>query len=600
MKRIPLGLGRPLPFLAAALLGAASATSGDSSPAARVPFLFDLHLHGSLSEGAATMAHHSAEAERLGYDGLWWSDHMSRQMAHTYWNQVGFEGSLQQLNGNWFQNEFRLEEELPGACQLSYAAEEPAEGSLHLRARHEVPSGAGWTESRLSFHNTQDFHHRSLICQPEVRLALRLQQADGNASFLIRVSLSSRADGATPEGTVNVLEYHPARMNPPAPAANVARVPLAGFQTGVWNPVALPVAADAAAAFWEGEDQTLTGVELVFLSNHGKAIEMDVDDFRIELAGPTGLPVYRAQEQLLAARHSASLIHHVGMEIEGPVQQPILSISTRDHLLALYPAGIPALIDYRDPASRPDDYPASGVDDIHAQGGVAVLAHLFGALTHGAPKPESAARELARRLLQHQAWGADALEVGYPFRERPLADFLAVWDQLAERGLYLTGIGSSDDHDVLPWDQRGNRWASWLRSTGGSATELIQAVREGQVLFGDPTAFDPAGDLVFEQAGGAYSMGDVVPTGAGTEQLRLRVDGGQAGDDLVLLRNGDEAQRLSLAGAVLDQQVDQAVAPGDWLRLELRDASDQPYLLSNPIYFVEIGVTPPPHRTPGP
>lgn len=588
------------PFLVALLLGALSAAGASPASAPRQPFLVDLHLHGSLSEGSATMAHHSAEAERLGYDGLWWSDHMSRQMAGTYLNAVGFEDSLQQQNGNWFLSEFQLEEDLPSSCHLEFQHDDPPQGGAYLRASHAVPSGAGWSESRLVFQNTQRFHHRSLISRPVVKLRLRLDSLGGNSVFLVRVRLSSRADGLSPEGVVNTLEYHPGSMHPPAPAPNVQQIPLQGFDPDLWNEVVLPVGQDAVGRFWEGEDQALTGVELVLLAKRGKQISMDIDDFRIELAGPVDLPVFQAQEQILASRHSTSLFHHVGMEVDGPVQQPVLAISTRDHLIALYPAGIPALIDYRDPGSLPELYPASGVDAVHAAGGVAILAHIFGALTDSGVKPDAQARQLVLRLLQNQAWGADAIEVGYPFRQRPLADFLFVWDQLSARGIYLTGIGSSDDHDVLPWDLRQNRWASLVRSTGSTASELLTAIRGGQVVFGDPTAFAPDGDLLFEQLGGAYSMGDVVPTAGGQQQLHVVVTGAQAGDELVLLRNAAEVQRLPFTGATLDAVLSQEVAAGDWLRLEIRDAADAAFLLSNPIYYIDPQGTPPPDRAPGP
>ena len=49
----------------------------DGGAGREAPLSVQLHLHGSLSECTGTMLHHTREAERVGVDVLWWSDHSS-------------------------------------------------------------------------------------------------------------------------------------------------------------------------------------------------------------------------------------------------------------------------------------------------------------------------------------------------------------------------------------------------------------------------------------------------------------------------------------------------------------------------------------------
>jgi predicted metal-dependent phosphoesterase TrpH len=43
-----------------------------------------MHLHGSFSEGTASMDAHLKQAQRLGVDVLWWTDHDFRVAALGY------------------------------------------------------------------------------------------------------------------------------------------------------------------------------------------------------------------------------------------------------------------------------------------------------------------------------------------------------------------------------------------------------------------------------------------------------------------------------------------------------------------------------------
>lgn len=593
----PFGPRLALCCFAALVFGLAGSAWTSSRLATRQPFLFDLHLHGSLSEGSATMGHHGSEAERLGFDGLWWADHMGRQTSYKYIHTLGFEDSLSESHGASHASELVLEPAWPGSLSHEFLHDDPVKGIAYLRVDAESHSGSVWETNHLDYEASGKSVSKSMLAAPVVLVWARVAASSGDAAFLVRVRLSSRPDGATEFGTPNVLEYLPQGMNAPPPPARTVRVPLPPLPPGVWTRVALPLAQDAML-FPEGVDQSLSKIQFLIQARDEGKFQIDLDDFKIVLTGPTDLELFRAQERFLAERGSPALVQHVGMEVGGPQEQPIEQVSTHDHLLAFYPKGIPALIDYRDPASLPDDYPGSSVAIIQEQGGVAIVAHLFGSSATSTPKSQAVADFLAGRVLRNRAWGADGIEIGYPFRERPLADFVTVWDALSRNGIWITGIGATDNHHVQPWDQRQNRWASWLRAADASAPALCQAVREGQVFFGDPLRFDPNGDVMLEEAGRAYSMGDVVPIAPSNQHLHVHVDGGRAGDDVVLVANGVPQGRRTFTGPSLDRTFTVWAKPGTFVRLELRDPSDQIYLMSNPIYFVDLATTPPPDRAP--
>lgn len=93
-------------------------------------------------------------------------------------------------------------------------------------------------------------------------------------------------------------------------------------------------------------------------------------------------------------------------------------------------------------------------------------------------------------------------------------------------------------------------------------------------------------------------MGQAVPVPEGVQELAIEIDGARSGDVLVLLKNGVEQNRWTFEGRSL--AVTGLVEPqaGDWVRLEVRDTEEQPFLFSNPIYYLAEGQQAPPARRP--
>ncbi|MHC4380566.1 MAG: CehA/McbA family metallohydrolase domain-containing protein [Planctomycetota bacterium] len=573
--------------------------AGDNGIGSVSPYLMELHMHGSLSEHEGTMTNHTANGELFGYDGIWWVDHMDRIVRGRFPFTAGFENTL---DGRFFaaigfKNTFTIEEDIPGSLVLGYGNQSPSEGSFHLESGFSAPAGSGWVESRMLLEGFNRGERTSLMSEPRFQVDARDAVVQGEAGFLLRCTLSSEPDGVTKQGIPYVVEYVPSNFTaPPASGPQVLRQALPAVGSGSWTRLLAHPATDAVPLSPLGWDMAQRKFHLVFFARDGGSVDLDLDDLVYDVTGINNLLIYQEQKNMLDANLSSVLFHHVGSEIAGPFDQQVTQYSTRDHLLGLYDGTPPELESFLPGRPLEAGYPETSISWIQGNGGVAVLAHIFGTFDPPSMQGDANAQTLSQRVRSNRAWGADAMEIGYVQRGRLLKDFVRVWDNLSSDRVYITGVGTSDDHWVLPWDLRINRFGSWLRSPDTSAASLLTTIRGGQVFFGDPHVFDPEGDVVFEQVGGAYDMGDVVPTAASTEDLSMTVSGARIGDELVLLHNRMEIARWSFTTTSLSVTRAVAVAPGDWLRLEVRDGNDAAFLYSNPIYYTDLGTSPPPDR----
>ena len=595
--------------LAAAVLGV-GLLRADGGSAAQSTYLMDLHLHGSLSEGFGTMSNHIQQAVVAGYDGLWWSEHMTRQDNGMFPITIPFEGSLESalLPPPLSVPMMRMEVDGPDPAllDLAYRSSSPAEGQQHLRVTADAAnvSGGGTKFAFLTLNGYDRGHRQSLLSEPVVSTWIRLRNLQGDAGMAFRFRLSGLPDGSTREGTPRFLEFVPGNFNPPPAAPQTTRIATAPLPVDQWIYARVRLAELIGVVAVLEPDMSLIDAELVFYAGNGGKLTVDLDALTIDREGPAGVDSYAAQAQLLPQLTGSGLFHRVGAEVEGPLDQQIQSVSSRDHLIALFPAVTPVALSFPPGSAAALSYPTSGVQGIQAAGGVAVLAHLFGSEQDhnntGIVIPSSTADVLADRVVDNEAWGADAMEVGYPRRGRWLEEFVEVWDRLAADRVYVTGVGSSDNHDLEPWVQRRNRWGSWVVADSSSASDLVKAIRRGRVFFGDPFQFDPDGTFEFREDSYDYWMGDVVPIQSGQEKFRIDLDGAASGDDeVVLLKNGVEVYRRGVdSSGRADFYKRINVSPGDWVRAELRDPQDKAYVYTNPIYFIGQSSQPPSWRDP--
>lgn len=562
-------------------------------------FLVDLHLHGSLSERQGTMLNHTRQAMLAGYDGLWWTDHVEKTMSRYFVHRVRFEQDLDgdAIGGYSTPNgRFAFEPPTAGSGSLSYSTSSPPEGNAFARVELTTLPSDPWLTASLVYSSENETHHASLFSRQVLHAFLRNVVLSGDAGVVLRVGFTSAPDGWSREGIPFALEYFAPGSSLPAPPQGTQRIPLAMGGGGTWSQIQLDLLPEAEA-FWD-VDLGLREMRLSLYARSGGACAIDVDDFFVEQKGPTDLQLFETQREYLETRLNGRLFHEIGMEVGGPEHLNYLTSNQTEHLIALFPNNVPALPNLlpSNPASY--TYPSSGVSWIRKHGGVAVLAHVFGTRLPPHELTNAEAAAVRARVVGARAWSADAMEVGYYHRGRPLQDHLQVWDDLSQRRAYVTGVGVSDNHWVKPWRQLDNRMGTWIRAAAPVGSELCASVKSGDVFFGDPFLFDPDGDFLLDEASGRYRMGDVAIT-SGTESLRLRVQGAAAGMQLRLLHNGVLASSSPpLAGTSGSLHATLAVMPGDWVRAELRGPGGEPVLFSNPVYFIEPGWPVPLHRAP--
>ena len=564
-------------------------------------FLMSLHTHSSFSEGSGTMYNHLDQARQANFDGILWTDHMIRQQYRYYVHAVNFDNDLfadpirpVMSSTAWFV------EDAPENFWISkFNTNQFTQGAASYELSVGIsPTPSAWQEGSFGYFSEGRKERISLYAQPHVRLMMNLRYLEGACSIVARVNLSSTPDGSY-DGTPRVIEFVPEGMQVPPPEANVRRVAMPALPLNSWVPIDLDIAAAALQEYGHTIDLGFRTVEFIIYRRNGGRLKVLFDDFKIELDGKTDFELYEVQKQVGAQLAIPEVEQYFGAEVEGPMDQAISAYSSRDHVVTMFENGIQGLITFPDGGVNANNYPQSAISWAQQNDGIAILAHLFSAMRPTEEMVVSDANYVAARVVAKQAWGADAIEIGYTMRGRSLQDFITVWDKLSESKVYITGVGVTDDHTVEPWAVRVNRMGSWLIADDNSGASLCDSIRKGEVFFGDPFVFDPNGRVAFSELNNDFRMGDVVQTSAQEwYDIRMFVDGARSGDNLVMLKNGVEAARYTFSNDQLDVTESVRVSPGDWLRLEVRDPAEQPIVLSNPIYFIDNSQTPPVNRRP--
>jgi len=573
------------------------------SASSKVPqsmFLMSLHTHSSFSEGSGTMYNHLDQAKQSGFDGVLWTDHMVRQQYSSYAHKVDFDDDLfaDAARPGLEPDASFVENDPNDLWRSKFNTQTVFEGDSSYELKLINASPPYWEYGSFAYVTEGRKERISLYAEPHVRLMLNLRDFDGECSIVARVNLSSTPDGSF-DGIPRVIEFVPGNMPVPPPEPNVKRVILPAFPFRAWAPIDLDIGAAAGQLYGHSVDLGFRTIEFVVYRRGAGRLKILFDDFRIELEGRTDMPLYRVQKQVGARLAIPEVDQYFGAEIEGPMVQAITAHSTRDHIVTMFEDDLQEIITFPEGGTNANNYPQSAVDWAQENDGVAILAHMFSAIQPNVEMDTSDAHYVASRVLGRRAWGADAIEIGYSMRGRGLQDFIKVWDILSESGVFITGVGVTDDHTVEPWAVRENRMGSWLIAEDNSGAALCDAIRKGEVFFGDPFVFNPNGRVGFAEINDNFRMGDVVKTAANQwYDIRMFVSGARGSHDLVLFKNGIEAKRYDFNGNQLDITESVRVSPGDWLRLEVRDNAEQPVVLSNPIYFIDYSETPPVNRRP--
>ena len=226
----------------------------------------------------------------------------------------------------------------------------------------------------------------------------------------------------------------------------------------------------------------------------------------------------------------------------------------------------------------------------------AVYAHNH-PLSGMTPGDEETLLKKARELLDSRAWGASLMEVGYPMgRGGSLADYLRLWDILTARGLFLTGYGSSDSHDITKNWFSGNNFCGFFLVDDALAdpvpeSAFLDAMRAGRAYTADPVRV--RGPVDFASADG-LPMG-AVRRGRAPLDLRFTAEGTEPGWRFRCVKNGEGAGERTLSGGRFTYETRlEADHPVSFARCELYDADGRCLLLTNPIHLVTDDALPVP------
>ena len=550
------------------------------------PTSAQLHLHGSLSEGRGKMWEHAGEADALGVDLLWWTDHELAYYPEEFLELDGFDfesGTLTreltawpakgQVAATWEPYVQQL-----GSPSWAVTGEAAHWGDYGLRLGGTRVERADGTSHALGLElrATPRANYKPLLAGVTLKFAYRPVTTIDGATLQVEVPLSARSPGDNTVGDdyPRVILYHPADAEV-VDDGRTAWVPLRGA-AGKWNSARVDLSALVAERFPEAAGDVHAEFVRVAVTMRGKGtVAYDLDDFRFA-QDLRGQDLASAQQDYLDALGSVAR-HYVGIEY---------SWLTGGHLTTY--GDVVDFIPYWDGSDRTL---YEGVAQAHDNGNIVSLAHMFGTTTAVSTDAERRVMvtETLANLLTTGAYGCDLLEVGYRERGGTLADHLQVWDGLSERGVFLTGTGVSDQHNSSSWAAYTNNFVTWVSTPTDSRDDITWNLARGAAWFGDPTLF-PGADvsLAFTAPDLRADMGQVVVGASLPTRLLVDIDPLQAGWLVRLVRDGGAIASWPVAAAgrfVAEAEVDPS--GGGVFRVEVENGSADAALYSNFIAFVD-------------
>jgi hypothetical protein len=558
-----------------------------------------LHVHGSFSEGLGSIDSHSHEATDVGADVVWWSDHDFRITSYGHVSSFSFDDWREPMpkDGSVLvrrrKQKDRVKELVPDTAHSSgrggaeIVTTDPREGKGSLRV-HATGDGEAFAAQRFAVVADRGLFKRPLAAEVTLELSVFPESLGPDARAFVEVAMSEHAPR---EGLP--LEVYRVRYVMGDPSAQPARegttfvVPVP-YHAGAWNDLALPVSRDAVRGFpfLHGEDNSLGTIYVGVEARAGAAAAARFDDLRIaqEMSGPQ---VFARQRALIDAvgKDYPEVRQLQGVEVSWIGRH--LNEFSVDTRLVDYDALAKSEAESGGGRERRDRLTRRIVDEIHGRGGLVSYNHMYGAMMEGSA-PRSSREEVLDDLVAHEVFGADILEVGYRDRGgHPLEDHLWVWDELAQRGLFVVGTGVSDSHGGpgQRWRTDANNFVSWIYARSPDKADLIEGLRAGRVFFGDLVRFDGTVDLT--TARGAR-MGQIVVTDAPHEDVTVRIEGLVARDHVRLVVSGREEGRWRVASSSFAQTRTVMLDPTQptVVRVEVDGRDGTAKVLSNPITFV--------------
>lgn len=535
------GLGVPL------LAGCTSPSPSSSAPPARAagggdPVSVAMHLHSSFSEGTASMGTHLAQAERLGVDALFWTDHDFRVSAQGY------------------------------RRRLRLGAATDSEDGVELTWRPRGPGRVGYGDGAAELTGTGDdgfwldadawnSTYSGSIADTTLAVTVR-PAAPGGGYAAVQLDLSYHpASGGRPAGTYR-LTY---RIGPAAARRAEGRDGLVDVPAPAgWSTVTLRPVEDIGA-LWP---------DLVAPDNALHKLRVGVVG-----AGPAGF----REVALTRARRGDSLalmrdvMARYARRHPDRRQYAALEVSLVRHLNWF--GGELVMPDYGDRAPVKDDaVPAAEamVALIHRHGGLASYNHPLGA------SPQAT----AEHMVATKALGADIVEVAYG-GPSIVDGMLHVLDACARNLVLVTANGVTDDHDGTDWYADGkSNWITRMWAPSAELPDLQAALRAGRAWAYKPNGWN---GTLRTTAGDSPALGAVVATAGRTVPVTTTATDLPTGGTLEVVTG--RADRAAPEPAIRAEPVRGGthtadLAPGSYVRAVVRDARGRIVGVGNPTWVL--------------
>ncbi|MGI8434737.1 MAG: hypothetical protein ACR2LE_08390 [Nocardioidaceae bacterium] len=507
-------------------LSAAAASPADDD----APVSMAMHIHGSFSEGTASMEAHLDQAQRRGVDVVWWTDHDFRVTAHGYRDAVGFDGPDEpQAQCNWSWQE-RSVAQLSSA-RHSFVAE--AVNSDELGGCLEVSATASYNDTWAEYQfegSSQNSAYSTSYGDTTIELDVQPRQVSADAQLVVEIASS----------------WRPARSGRPAGLYRIQYRVVSGAggvshrteNNGLLGVVELPAQTatdwqrlilrprDDHALLWPdtiAEDASLWRIRVGVRVRKSATGTGRFDRLRFIRGRQNGGTDALTQVRDIARRYRdryPGVVSHVASEVSLVLH---LNAFGGDHTLPGYDSPY-AVKDASVAAQR------AMVDLLHQQGATVCLNHPLS----GSGGPDS----LAKRLVTTGGMGADIIEIGVG---HGLSSLSRVYDVAARNAVFLTANGTTDDHSGRGWWEQSRRWVTSVWSPSTHRFALCQALQSGRAWFHDPKHWRAALDLVVE---GTARMGSVTFTDKALVDLDVRATALPSGSHLEIV-----VGRCDLAGA---------------------------------------------------
>ncbi len=499
------------------------------------PWAMAMHVHGSFSEGTASMESQLDQAVKCGVDVLWWTEHEFRMQASGARRVVHFNGSSESEDGiSWTWTAASSGSFLEKSATYVTTPVSPTDPSgnsaLRLVGRSNDGAYATYRLSAVEGNSTT----RTSLDGTTLQIDVRPVTVGLDAFVAMTLTLSNRpAGGGQPAGTYT-LQYRVGGNYPVGSRIQEGRTGVVTLAATVdtWTTLSLDPVADISAIWpWvDGRDSSLYTLTVGVGSRAGSRSEAYLDYLRISRVRKSGDQSLAVQAELMAtyAPRFPSVTQHGATEWSMLKQH----INWFGGELSLPP---------QTPTPWKADTSATAltaaIQRIQAAGGVASFNHPFGS---GGGAPMSAAaqdstrRTRATELIGQRCYGADILEVGYPVKGGvAISGYLSLWDALSRNGIFLTGTGVSDDHSGGNWLTLSTNFFTWAWATSTGRDVLTDALAAGRVYWGNPAAFRGQLDLVVD---GYVPMGAVDVSSQETRALKIMATGLPGGSSVEIVR----------------------------------------------------------------